>query len=458
MNLPDFFLADLPPEATLTPTLLAEACLELKRNRERYLAGRPTESVIRLLAGVAADWLRSDSPFRLRALAEGPAALGFSAPTLARGLDAFFGQLTEGNLWDLVEMDLGHARRLDVLSSVACERATQRAALARGPELLLHVTAGNLPLPALLSMTLGLLTRSAQFVKCASGATLLPRLFAHSLHEADPKVGACLEVAAWPGGTARLEEVVFEEADCVTATGSDATLAAVRARLPQGTRFLGYGQRVSFGFVTGEALDGGGARRTAAAAAADVAAWDQLGCLSPHAFYIESGGGIAPEEFAALLAEELAALEPAQPRGAVPVEVAATIASRRAFYEVRAAHSEETRLWASPASTAWTVVYEAQPLFQASCLHRFVYVKRVASLAEMLQAADAVRDKVSTVGIAASGARLPELVATLARWGVARVCPLGRMQEPPLAWRHDGRPSLGDLVTWTDWERGGGGD
>ena len=40
----------------------------------------------------------------------------------------------------------------------------------------------------------------------------------------------------------------------------------------------------------------------------------------------------------------------------------------------------------------------------------------------------------------------------LARWGVTRVCPLGEMQKPPLTWRHDGRPPLGELVTWTDLE------
>jgi len=28
------------------------------------------------------------------------------------------------------------------------------------------------------------------------------------------------------------------------------------------------------------------------------------------------------------------------------------------------------------------------------------------------------------------------------------------MQNPPLAWRHDGRPPLADLVSWTDWETG----
>jgi hypothetical protein len=54
--------------------------------------------------------------------------------------------------------------------------------------------------------------------------------------------------------------------------------------------------------------------------------------------------------------------------------------------------------------------------------------------------------------LAAPESRALTLAHELARWGVARVCPLGRMQQPPFAWRHDGRPALGDLVTWTDWE------
>src|SRR5688572_26510415 len=38
LNLPNYFLADLPPEATLSPAMLTEACFTLKRNREQYLA------------------------------------------------------------------------------------------------------------------------------------------------------------------------------------------------------------------------------------------------------------------------------------------------------------------------------------------------------------------------------------------------------------------------------------
>jgi hypothetical protein len=453
MTLPDYFLADLPPEAPLTSHMLTEACLTLRRNRERYLAPRATSALINLLAEVGGQWLQPDFPLRRLALAAAPAEFGFSAPTLARGLDAFFRQLTHDHLHALLLQELGQPGRLDGFGSTPDEAAGGRSALAVGPEFLVHIAAGNLPVSALHSMVLGVLLRAAQFVKCSRGGALLPRLFAHSLYQADPKLGACLELAVWPGGAVELEAPVFATADCVTVTGSDETLAALRLRVPARARFVGYGHRVSLACVCRELLSGFHARQCAQRSAADIAAWNQRGCLSPHAVYVETGGAVEPEHFAELLAQELEQIETAEPRGPLPVGEAATIAARRAFYEVRAAHSPDTRLWCSPGSTNWTVVYEADPLFQASCGNRFIYVKALPGLAALPAAADAARGQISTIGLAAPPHRAGELALALARWGVTRVCPLGRMQEPPLAWRHDGRPALGDLVTWTDWER-----
>ena len=87
-----------------------------------------------------------------------------------------------------------------------------------------------------------------------------------------------------------------------------------------------------------------------------------------------------------------------------------------------------------------------------SCLHRFIYVKPVADLTQALQGADAFRRQISTVGLAAPEDRQKEITLALARWGATRVCPIGQMQNPPLSWRHDGRPAMSELVTWTDWE------
>ena len=451
MNLPNYFIADLPPEAALTAAMIGEACQTLKRNRETYLAGRSTLSLVETFCGLAEAWLHPEYPFRKLAL-QHAAAAGFSPATLASGLDAFFKPFTPENFNALLVQDFGHARRLDELVSTTAEEKQSRAAFVRGPELLAHIAAGNIPNPTLMSLVLGFLTRSAQFVKCASGTSLLPRLFAHSLYEVEPKLGACLEIAEWPGGSAELEGALFTEADYVTATGSDETLAAIRARLPVKTRLLGYGHRVSFGYVASGALTSFNTKKVVARAATDIVAWNQLGCLSPHVIYVEHGGAVAAEHFAELLAEELARREEAEPRGEVPVETAATIASRRAFYEVRAAHSPDTKFWRSENSTAWTVVYEADARFQLSCLHRFIYVKGVTDVKALLESADSVRGQVSTIGLAAPEERMRELAGPLARWGATRICPLGQMQNPPLTWRHDGRPGLEDLVTWTDFE------
>lgn len=453
MNLPNYFLADLPREATLSAAMIGEACQTLKRNRERYLVNRSTQSLVNVLSDVAERWLQPDYSFRKFALENGPVETGFSHATLANGLDNFFKQLTREDFHALLVQELGDARRLDELTATDAEKKSNRAAMVHGPEMLAHIAAGNIPNPTLTDIVLGLLTRSAQFVKCASGASFLPRLFAHSIYEVEPKLGACLELAEWRGGDTHLERALFDEADCVTATGSDETLAAIRKHLPLKTRFLGYGHRVSFGYVTSGALAGFSTKKIVERAATDIVAWNQLGCLSPHVIYVEHGGGISAEQFSEMLAEELARREEIEPRGELPAEHAATIASRRAFYEIRAAHSPETRFWHSENSTAWTVIYEADARFQLSCLNRFIYVKGTTDLTHALQSADAVRGKVSTVGIAATEDKAQEIAKHLAHWGVTRVCPLGQMQNPPLTWRHDGRPALGDLVTWMDWEK-----
>ena len=453
MNLPDYFLADLPADAPLSRAMMAEACHTLKRNRDRYLEDRSTESLIDLLSGLAENWLDPDYPLRQLALQLGPEETGFSPATLSAGLDALFGLWTVDHLSALLQQELGHAHRLDRFAAAPWEKEARRSARATGPRLLFHIAAGNVPNPILMSIALGLLSRAGQFVKCATGAALLPRLFAHSLYQAEPKLGACLEVAAWKGGRLDLEQALYDEADLVTATGSDATLAEIRGHLSAQTRFLGYGHRVSFGYLAHESLSRHGAKKMAALAAADVAAWDQLGCLSPHVFYVEQKGAIQPELFAEMLAAEMAKREIIAPRGTLTTADAASISSRRALYEVRAAASPGTCLWKSEGSTAWTVVYEAEPGFQFSCLNRFIHVNAVANLTEALNAAEPVRGRVSTVGLAAPDGSAEVIATELARWGVTRICAIGQMQNPPLTWRHDGRPGLGDLVTWTDWEQ-----
>lgn len=451
MELPNYFLADLPPGAELSPAMITAAWETLQRNREKYLARRSLDELVGLLCEVAAGWQEPQNKFRRLALETAPES-GFPPATLARGLDGFFSRFTPANFQALLAQDLGESLASAPTATEAAQAASRPARLWHGPPLLVHIAAGNLPNPALLGLTLGVLTRSAQFMKCASGASRLPRLFAHSLYEADPKLASCLELAEWRGGNEALETALLAQADCLTATGSDETLAAIQARLPAKARFLGHGQRVSFGYVARESLREETQAELVARVADDVVAWNQMGCLSPQVIYVEERGAVESDRFAQLLALELMQREASEPRGPIPVAAAAAIAARRSLYETLASHRGDAKLWQSQDSTAWTVVFEHDVRFRFSPLNRFIFVKPVPDLAAALQGVDELKGKVSTVGIAAPPDRGRELAAALARWGVTRLCATGQMQNPPLTWRHDGRPALGDLVTWTDVE------
>ncbi|MGV3773810.1 MAG: acyl-CoA reductase [Verrucomicrobiales bacterium] len=452
MELPNYFLADLPPEATLSEAMLDEACQTLKRNRDRYLLPRTLDNLIHVISTAAREWLNPDFHIRKLALEFGPSETGFSLPVLEEGIDKLFSQITRESLEALILQDICHIRRFEEVVADEHESKWDRASMVRGPLFMVQITGGCLPNPSIASIILGLLAKAPQFIKCASGTSLLPRLFAHSIYLVDSKLASCIEVAEWKGGNEKFEDVLYSHADCVTATGSDETLTAIRKKLPAHVRFLGYGHKVSLELVTRENLSRLTASKVAAAAAEDIAAWDQLGCLSPHVIYVETGGAIGGAEFAELLAKQLAKVEKEKPRGPVDMDTSAAISTRRMFYEVRAAASKETRVWSSEGNTAWTVIFEADPDYQPSPLHRFVFVKPVSDLHQMLNAIAPLHGKVSTIGISATPSRLHEVANQLGHWGVTRICKLGDMQNPPLSWRHDGRPALADLLTWTDLE------
>jgi hypothetical protein len=62
--------------------------------------------------------------------------------------------------------------------------------------------------------------------------------------------------------------------------------------------------------------------------------------------------------------------------------------------------------------------------------------------------------QLSCVGHAGFGSERTRLSLLAAGAGASRLCPLGRMQLPPLGWNHDGQPPLRPLVRWLDQEPG----
>ncbi len=417
---------------------------QLLSAHERLLVTRSVETIATSLDAVVARFLTPTSVEHQEAVAGLPTETGLSPEMIRHTLPLLFATYRCDHLLRLLQDELGSSDALD-----EGIRLPGKWRKAYGPSLVTQVLAGNIPGAGLDGIIFALLVKAATLVKTASSATLLPTLFARSLSVVDPDLGACLAVVTWPGGHTALEDIAFARAEVVVASGAEASLTAIRTRVRG--RFIGYGHKVSFNVISKEALTtdvADLARRTAY----DVALFDQQGCLSPQLVYVETGGVITPQAFAALLAHELHHWQQMLPRGRIARDASLAIRRVRDDAEWQALAGEEIVLHASSSGTDWTVIYEADPTFAPSPLYRTVRVKPLDNIARLASLLQPWRPYLEAVGVAAPPAKREAVAQILGQAGISRICQIGTMQTPPLSWRHGGRPRIADLVRWVESE------
>jgi hypothetical protein len=308
---------------------------------------------------------------------------------------------------------------------------------ARPPSLIYHICAGNLAVSAWTSLAHGLLLGAHNAMKLPGDrddSTARREIL-------DFVRGLPKPLRGLVKTHRKLDEKLFSRADVIVAFGSDATMGNLRARIGPGQRFIAHGHALSLLWIAEpEHITASQAR----ACALDVLAYDQLGCLSPQAIYTPVGGGVGKlgDKLARALEVQWRTLRHKPPR---PLPVAARITEAR---DVALALGH--RVWLPPdGHLGWTLVHDPDPAFQPSPLHGVIYLRTVAE-SKLAGALASVAGRISTVGVA--GRMSSRLERAFLNLGVSRFCPAGRMQFPPLTWHHDGRPVLGDLVTWIDSE------
>lgn len=430
--------------SVLTPFGLQRVIDQILTAREQVLARRSVRSILSGLDRTLQLWLDPSSSERREVETALPEETGLSPEMVRHTLPLIFQEYRAERLETLLHDELSDPQALDTLVS-----GPGGWRKAYGPNLVTQVLAGNLPGAGFDGIIFALLVKSATLVKASSATPFLPTQFARSLARVDPELGACLAVVTWPGGQAELENIAFSRADVVLASGTDESLAAIRSHVRG--RFIGYGHKLSFCVIGKEVLSD--AQDLARKAAYDVVLFDQQGCVSPQLVYIEEGGAVPPDEFAALLAQALERWQHILPRGRVTLEASAAIQRMRDEAEWQALAGKSVALYASPEGTAWTVIYEADPVFVPSLLHRTVRVKPLVALAQLEPVLERWRPYLEAAAVAVDPTRLLEVGDLLGRAGVNRICPIGTMQTPPLSWRHGGRPRIADLVRWVGIER-----
>ena len=425
----------------------AERLLGVLMEAGARLAEMPVRALVISIGRVADRFLNPSDPLRRQAIELLVPTAGVSEEMASEILTGMARDWTAERLTELLRRELGDSGVLDGFRRVDEGRRIR----ATGPLLTFHVGAGTVPGVSVTSMIRALLVKSAVLLKPGLGDVVLPVLFADALAAEAPELSDAVAVTYWPGGSSPLEGLALQRAGAVVAYGGDEGVASLRARTPVTARFIAYHHRFSVGLVGREALTRARAPVVAGMAARAVSMFDQRGCVSPHAIYVEDGGAVDPGEWAALLASAMAEIEVEIPAGYLTAADASAVHQTRGSAELREASGSGVRMFRADESF-WTVILEDEMRFTPSCLNRVVSVVPTPDLGCVAGSLREVGRYLQTVAVECAEDRLPTLAEALCRAGATRITSFERAPWPPPWWHHDGASVLSGLIRWIDIE------
>lgn len=432
----------------LSEIQLEDMAARVKQASRSYLKTLTVSQITAIIDKAIARLLDRNDSYRQKAERLLPLITGYDAEMVRLGLTQYLKTFRRAELHKFLAEDFANPGILDEFQPMP----KGGFAKAMGPDLLVHIWAGNVPGLPLWSLISGLLVKAGTIGKVPSAEPLFAGWFAELLADIDPKLADCLAIVWWKGGDEARELALLNQADVVLAYGGNEALAAIRARTPITTRCLTYGHKVSFGMVSRAALDTSKAWSIAHQAAHDVIRYDQQGCYSPQAFFVERGGKFSPRDFSKYVANELACFEQKFPHRTLSMEETGSVAAWRHAEEMESS-SRSGRDIMGDVRGAWSAVYveDAEDL-APSGLNRTIKIVAIDDLADAVPRIAPFKSFLQTVGIAATPEELFRLATSLGEVGVTRICALGHMTAPEAGWHHDGRFNLLDLITLTEIE------
>ncbi|MCP3983384.1 MAG: hypothetical protein GY723_03290 [bacterium] len=405
-----------------------EATWARLREAGRAFRARNQQARLEPLTVLLDELAQTDSALRQRLADRLPDATGFHPSTVRAGLDLALSEWTGEALRALFRTELG-----DGTSTPAVGFSSTAVLLG-----------GALPMPSVLSLIAPLAVGSTVFARIGRHDPVTAVCIGEALERIDPELAACLALTAISHDQREAWEALLR-AECVVATGSDETLSEIAGRIGPGTRFVGYGHRLSVAVIGA----GSDPARVADALAIDVALWDQLGCLSPTAVWVMAPDGTVPAALETELVRAFTEITKRVPPGKTPPEAAAKLAQERDGAEFRGASDGRVRLHTGD---GWTLVIENSSRPRPAPLHRFLRVHPVPDLRSLRDSLAPLAPWLAAIGLAAQPEEQALLVEGLRTLAPSRIAPLGRMQAPPLGWHHDGQGVLSRLVRFTDIE------
>ncbi|MDX7998271.1 long-chain-fatty-acyl-CoA reductase [Xenorhabdus sp. Reich] len=304
--------------------------------------------------------------------------------------------------------------------------------------LVVHITPSNAELLPFMAVIESLLVGNINWLRPSSSdngfsTQLLTEFLAHDIS------GDLVDrVAVLPLSVAQLPELLIQ-ADAVSAWGSNAALESIRAQLPSGCRWIDWGHRISFAWLSPDAIDDA----QLDALADDVCRYDQQACSSPQCLLVDSSDPDVLQQIGQRMAAALQRRSELHPALKPDVQEAAEITTQTAFQRLDLAFTPvKGEVWQAD---GWRVIWRHEEELEASPLFRTLQI-RPAPRQRLCSILLPWRNHLQSCALITRQEHIVEMSHNLFAAGVSRITPAGQMHDGYSGEPHDGVYALSRLT------------
>ncbi|EZP25832.1 acyl-CoA reductase [Pseudomonas sp. RIT288] len=296
--------------------------------------------------------------------------------------------------------------------------------------LVVHVTPANAPLLAFCAVLEGLLSGNVNWLRPSSSDDGFTARLLQVLLECDSSGQLGGYVAVLPTTTGQIAQLC-RHANGVSAWGGETALQAIRLQIPPGCRWIDWGHRISFAYLTPDAAS----PAVLDALVDEVCRLDQQACSSPQWLLVDSDDEAVLNDIGTELAAAFERRAGQWPALTPTLEEASQITTGTAMARLAQSFAGQAgRVWSTP---HWRVIWSHDRQLEPSALFRSLLLKPLPR--EQLGATLLPwRNVLQSCALLCHEAQIGELAQSLIAAGVTRIAPIGAIHDGYDGEPHDG--------------------
>lgn len=418
------------------------------------LMDTPVRDIVAFLAEVGKRLRLDDNPHLQASFGLALKAGGLSEPILRGVYDGLPGMFDPLRLTEITDSTIG----IDYLDGWVPHKDQPGARVRAVGTRQLHITAGNVPVVAALTVINGALSKSDVLIKSPSNDPLTANAIARTLIEVDAShpVTKHLAVAYWKGGDEEMDSQIVRTSriDKITAWGGMSSVKHIQKFLTPGIDLTALNAKYSISVIGREALESDEEMESAARGIAVMSGFfNQTACTNTRVVYVESDTDDEALERIVELGRKVAAAYKTLP---AVMSTPSETPNEELEAELKAAAMEDAFYHVEGDTINGGVVVSLFPDrvdFYDQLNNRVVNLVPVEDLREVTRWCD---DTTQTVGIYPESLR-DRLLNPFALAGIQRLAPMkgddplevfGNVNQLPPGMPHDGIEPLRRNVRW----------